>query len=93
MPTDEFKQRIESLRYFNSEDFKTKLYADVINRISEDNAQIDGQLLIGMRARAKPEDEKKEVTNLINLLDSKKTLAEDFFKATQELAKLMMWND
>lgn len=93
MPTDEFKQRIESLRYFNSEDFKTKLYADVINRIRADNAQIDGQLLIGMRARAKTEDEKNEVTNLINLLDSKKTLAEDFFKATQELAKLMTWND
>ena len=89
---EEFKQKIEMLRYLNSEDFKTKLYADVINQISEDNAQIEGQLVIGMRARAKSEQDKENIDNIIDQLKLKEKLAIDFFTASEELSKLV-WND
>lgn len=83
--------KIESLRYFDSEDFKTKLFADVINQINVENAEIDGQLLIGMRARAKSEQDKDSIDKLISQLKWKEELTREFFTASEELSKLV-WN-
>lgn len=84
-----FLRRIDFVRYFIKPDFVEKLHADVINRISEENAEIDGQLLIGMRARAKCESEKAEIDQIIAKLNEKKQLAKDFYNAAQRLCECL----
>ena len=48
-----FPDDLSYLVYFGTDDFEEKVYVDVLNRISEDDAEIDQQILKGMRARAK----------------------------------------
>lgn len=73
-----FANDFEYLLYFDSSDFVEKLYADVINRINQDDAEIDGQTLKGMRSRAKSEEDLSRLNEITDILKDKSKLASDF---------------
>lgn len=82
-----FPDDLSYLVYFGTADFEEKVYADILNRINEDDAEIDGQTLKGMRARAKSQDELPSIDNITNSLKKKSAAVSEFLKKSKEVTE------
>lgn len=76
---EKFQNDYDFLVYFICSDFEEKLWADVINRLDENMVEVNGQLLIARKIRAKSEAELKEIEQLFKLFNAKRKLAEQFY--------------
>lgn len=79
--------------YFLSMDFQEKIWADVLNRLDENNLELNGELVIGRRARAKGQQSVLDkIANLLKRVQKDRQVAEDFYelvnKMTPELLRL-----
>ena len=82
-----FTDDLSYLVYFGTADFEEKVYADILNRINEDDAEIDGQTLKGMKARAKSEDELTSIDNITKSLKKKSAAVSEFLQKSKEVAE------
>lgn len=74
----------ELLKYFSSEDFEEKLWADVVQRLDVENILVDGQLLRLRLLKAKTTNEIDRLNRLVESMKSKRQLAIDFYELTRE---------
>lgn len=75
----------EFRKYFSSDDFQEKLWADVIHLLSEDSIRIDGKSLIAARNQAKSNDDFDRLKRMVELFNRNKNIAKDFSKLTEKI--------
>ena len=75
------------LPYFSSTDFNEKMWADVLNRLGDDNVVVDGQLLLGRIARAKSKRELDELNATLERFRKKCKLTKEFYDAFMKAKK------
>jgi hypothetical protein len=78
--------------YFVSNDFREKCLNDVRNKLAADNVEVNGQLLIGMRVRAKTEAEMEVIEALAERVRLRYELVNEFYELTLKLSPFIVIN-
>lgn len=67
-----------------------KFLNDIINKLAENNVEVNSQLLVGMRVRTKSDAKLKVISDLAKRVKEKYDLANEFYELSIELAPLIL---